>query len=336
MTHMAPPRPDVSVIIPTRNRSALLRDVIESLWRQTLAPSRFEIVVVDNRSTDDTPSMMRELIAASPCRLLYHVMDEDRGPTRSRNTGARLAQGAILAFTDSDCRADARWLEHGVAAFTNGIAFVSGRMMDKPEQTVRFFSRTMSGFVDENPTFPTCNVMYRREVFERMGGFREDLWFKAPLNLWTEAADSDLAWRVLDAGLESAYAPDAVVYHEVETQQPWAWLSDAFRLYSVAALVKLHPGVRRRLFQWRFFVSKANLLFYVALAGASLSLLLHWALIALAGPYLLYWTRELLARAVSPAALPKLAVQLPLLAMKHVVGCAGLLYGSVRFRSPVL
>jgi glycosyltransferase involved in cell wall biosynthesis len=332
----AAPLPVVSVIIPTWNRSALLRDAVQSLWRQTLEPSRFEIVVVDNRSTDDTPAVVAALMAQSPCRLRYHVMDEDRGPTRSRNTGARLSQGSILAFTDSDCRADPRWLERGLAAFDGGAAFVSGRMMDKPEQPVRFFSRTMSGFSAENPTYPTCNVMYRREVFERMGGFREDLCFRGPFNRATEAADSDLAWRIKEARLASAFAPDAVVYHEVEAQRPWDWMSEAFRLYSVAALVKLHPGVRRQLLHWGYFVSKINLLFYLAGAGAVLALAVRWWWAALVLPYLLYWARQLLGRATSPAALPKLAVQLPFLALRHGIGCAGLLYGSVRFRSPVL
>jgi glycosyltransferase involved in cell wall biosynthesis len=329
-------RPIASVIIPTWNRSALLRDAVESLWRQTLDAAAFEIIVVDNRSTDDTPAVMAEMIARSPCRMVYHVMDQDRGPTRSRNTGARLALGSILAFTDSDCRADAGWLERGLAACTPGVAFVSGRTMDKPEQPVRFFTRTMSGFVDENPTFPTCNVLYRREVFDRMGGFREDLCFRGPFNRATEAADSDLAWRIKEAGLASAYEPAAVVYHEVEGQSPSDWMAEAFRLYSVAALVKLHPGVRRRLLHWRVFVSRANLLFYLAAAGLSLALVRHWWFAALALPYVVYWSTQLLQRTGSRLAPSKVAAQVVLLAVRHSIGCAGLLYGSVRFRALVL
>ncbi|MGH9666091.1 MAG: glycosyltransferase, partial [Bryobacteraceae bacterium] len=131
--------PLVTVVVPTRNRAALLRELVESLWKQTLDPETYEIIVVDNQSSDGTAEMIREMQGNSPCRLTFHVMKENKGPIHSRNAAARMAQGEILAFTDSDCRVTPEWLERGLKPFANPeVAFVSGVVLDKPEQPVRF------------------------------------------------------------------------------------------------------------------------------------------------------------------------------------------------------
>ena len=133
----------VSVIIPTRNRKVLLREALESLWQQTLDPARFEIIVVDNRSDDGTAEMLREAQAISPCRLVHHVMPENRGPVRSRNTGAAMMRGSLLALTDSDCRMHTRWLENALAAFEDPeLAMLAGAVYHKPEQRPGFFQRS--------------------------------------------------------------------------------------------------------------------------------------------------------------------------------------------------
>src|SRR6187549_3849177 len=91
--------PLVSVIIPTRNRSGMLREALMALAEQTLPASAFEVLVMDNCSTDETPQMMRDLAAELPFRVIYHVMPSNRGPARSRNTAAKMARAPILAFT---------------------------------------------------------------------------------------------------------------------------------------------------------------------------------------------------------------------------------------------
>ena len=97
MTPAVENNPLVSVIVPTRNRGSLLGELIESLWAQTLDPARFEIIVADNRSTDNTAELMSELQQKSPCRFKFMVMEENRGPVHSRNQAVRVAQGDILA-----------------------------------------------------------------------------------------------------------------------------------------------------------------------------------------------------------------------------------------------
>lgn len=334
------PQPDgelvVSVIIPTLNRSPLLRDVIESLFSQTLDPKRFEIVVVDNASTDNTPDMMRELQARSPCRLVYHRLSQDHGPARARNEGVRLARGEFLAFTDSDCRVDREWLARGTAAFRDEVGFVTGSVLHKPEQRVRFFSGTFNPVTQEHPTYPTCNIFYRRKVFSDMGGMDEKLCFSTFLdNKPTECADTDLAWRVKKHGYTNLFLPELVVYHEVGLKSPWKWVVDPFRLYVVPLLVKKHPEFRTRLLYGRIFFDKENALFYLAVAGLLLGVVGHWGFLSLAMPYPV-WVALVLRQNLVPHKLPKLMLQILLLALRRAVVCAGLIYGSIRFRCLVL
>ena len=83
-----------SIVIPTRNRSGALDRTVRSLWRQTVGADRFEILIVDNASSDDTSECAARLQRASPARLRYRRLDIDSGPAEARNEGARLAIGS--------------------------------------------------------------------------------------------------------------------------------------------------------------------------------------------------------------------------------------------------
>ena len=187
----------ISVLIPTRNRAALLREVIESVWKQTLDPRQYEIIVIDNRSTDDTAQMLEEMARRSPSRMRFQVMEENHGPVHTRNIAARMAEGGILAFTDSDCAVHPAWLERALAVFDQSpeVALVSGPVLDKPGQPVRFFTLRNGAAAGENYTYPTCNVFYRRGVFLELGGFDESVWLIDILNSPIECADTDSPGR---------------------------------------------------------------------------------------------------------------------------------------------
>ncbi|MBI1897470.1 MAG: glycosyltransferase [Acidobacteria bacterium] len=330
-----PPEFRVSVVVPTYNRRQMLRDTIESLFRQTLASSEFEILIVDDGSTDDTAEMIAGLRERSPVPLLYHRMPENRGVAQARNTAVRLARGRIIAFTDSDCIVHPAWLERGLAAFRPGVAFVSGPVLDKPGQHVSFFSRTNYSGHGHNPTYPACNIMYRRDVYLQMGGNDETLSFGKLGTMSVECADTDLAWRVKDKGYETVFLPDLLVYHEVERLQFRRWLLYPFRLFAVPALVKRHPHLRPMLLTHRVFFLKESPANYLALAGGVAALGFHPAFALLAAPYL-YRLSRALHWELSLVRIPKALAQLVLVSLQQCVATAGLVYGSVRFRSLVL
>lgn len=326
----------VSVVIPTRNRRELLRETIESLWRQSLDPGSFEIIVVDNRSTDGTREMMQELVEKSPVSLRFHVMDENRGPARSRNKGASMARAPIIALTDSDCRADRNWLEEGIRPFDDpGVAMVTGAVFHKPEQQVRFFQRSHDPITQESPTFPAQNIFYRRQVFEQVGGFDETLCFRDFRGRVLECADTDLGWRMKETGKRTVFESAAVMYHEREPQTPLNWLLEPVYLFAVPLLVRRHPAIRSRLLRWQWFLSALHPPYYLFLLGLVLSSLLHSPVFLILGlPYVLAVARACWRR-WTPGPLDT-AAWVVLIGARQAVGTMALLYGSFRFRRLVL
>ncbi len=106
-------KPLVSVIIPTYNRSKILKNTIVSLFNQSFPKELFEVIVVDDGSTDDTLDMIKGL--KPPFRLRYYLQDDlGYGPGRARNIGALYANGEILLFLDSDVISDPRNIEEHV------------------------------------------------------------------------------------------------------------------------------------------------------------------------------------------------------------------------------
>ena len=95
---------DVTVVIPVLNQERTLEACLRSLLRQTYPKDRFEVVIVDNNSSDRT----REIIRAFPFRYAH---EPQRSSYAARNRGVSLARGRVVAFMDSDCEADPRWLE---------------------------------------------------------------------------------------------------------------------------------------------------------------------------------------------------------------------------------
>ena len=326
----------VSVVIPTRNQSGLLREAIEAVWRQTVDPATFEIIVVDNCSTDDTAAVVREMSARAPCSMVYHCMEENRGPANSRNQGVRLARGELIAFTDSDCRPVPQWLALGQSAMADtNVALVTGQVLYPPGQKITFFSRAAGEARYEHPSYPTCNAWYRRKVFLDLGGFDVNLCFHDFRNRPVECADTDLAWRVKEAGYRNVFVPEMIVHHRVEVLPPLNWAMEPFRLFVLPALVRRHPQLRRALLTWGVFFTRDNAWFYLALLGLGLGPVWHVAFLLLMVPYVA-WA----ARAGNPRLtlldLHRMAVRAVLIAARQAFLCAGLLYGSLRFRTIVL
>ncbi|HWB83052.1 MAG TPA: glycosyltransferase family A protein [Bryobacteraceae bacterium] len=327
----------MSVIVPTYDRSALLRELIESLWKQTLPANCFEIIVVDDCSPDDTAKVLAELEAKSPCRFIWRRNPQNKGPIYSRNIAARMAAAEILAFTDSDCRVSPQWLEEGLAAFASkpDLAFVSGPVLDKPEQPIRFFSLPNGTKTGENPVYPTWNIFYNKAVFWKNGGFDETAWFGNIKDRPIDCSDSDFALKLKDLHYPYRFAANALVYHEVWSVRPFDWLKAFLRMFYIPALMKRHPELRPQILWWGPFLSKENLLFYVGLLGLGIACTGRPLAAVLVLPHL--WTSlKVTARRFSPLRLPQIAGQVVFLELRQAVICGSLIYGSLRMRTLVL
>lgn len=328
-------RIEVTVLLPTYNRERLLREAIESLYKQTLDPDKFVVLVVDNCSTDNTEELIAELQQQAPFEIIYHRMEKNLGCFNSLNAGIEMSPTEIVASFDSDCWAHPDWLKRGLEGFAGGdIAFVSGHIADKPGQQVKFFSLRNGAMQSENPFYPSGNCFYRKSIVRKMGGFDEHLAFGDVGTSPIGCADSDLAWRTIEAGHKYVYRDDVIVYHEVTQAKPMAWLKAHWRMVSIPALIRRHPGLRSYL-TWGLFFIPDNRLFYLALIGLVLALALTpWAL-ALAIPYLVRVAVNP-GKGFSLARLPRMAGRIVMLSLRQVVISSSLLYGSLRARTLVL
>ncbi|MEJ7784167.1 MAG: glycosyltransferase [Solirubrobacteraceae bacterium] len=257
--------PLVTVVFATHNRADRLPALLRSLRAQTLGTTRFEVVVVDNGSTDDTPGvLLREMESGGlALRVLRH--NEPRGPARARNAGWRAGQGGLFAFTDDDCVASPDWLAAGVAAWEGDPErIVQGRTDPDPAEMDRMgpYGRTLR-IHDLGPYYQTCNVFYPRALLERADGFDAEAF------PGLSAEDADLAWRCLETGATSRFAPEAQVFHAVHELGPAGRLRIAWRPHEAVQVFARHPEWRSTLTYGLFWKGTHYLL-----ARAALGLLL--------------------------------------------------------------
>jgi GT2 family glycosyltransferase len=227
--------PQVQVAVSTYRRPELLRRLLHALEQQTIGVDRFEVVVHDDASGDDTQQVLRE---RTPLRLTVLRADRNLGPAAGRDRAWRAGTAPVVAFTDDDCRPTPQWLEQGLAAMQDaGRAVVVGRTAPDPEQEHLLvdFSRTLR--VDDAVFAPTCNVFYRRADLEAVDGF--DTRFAHP-----GGEDTDLALRVEAAGTPRTFAAAALVHHEVRASDLRVALRDVLRWVDVPLLYRKHPGAR--------------------------------------------------------------------------------------------
>ena len=219
----------ISILVCTYNRSQTLGVAVESIVVQPLLQSiDWEIVVVDNNSTDQTRQMIEALQRRYPDRIRY-VFESQQGISHARNTGIRESRGEILAFLDDDETASTDWLQNLTANLhTREWAGAGGRVVPPssflPPHWLSIKSSYVSGplaafdlglepgQLKEAPF--GANMAFRREVFDRFGGFRTDLGRAGKSMISNE--DTEFGRRLMAAGLRLRYEPSALTYHPVE------------------------------------------------------------------------------------------------------------------------
>jgi len=254
--------PAVAVVVPTHRRPHLLPRLVAALEAQD-GVDGLEVVIVDDGSGDDTPRRLQELAARAGIQVVPVVLERNRGPAVARNRGWRSSRAPLVAFTDDDCVPQPGWL----AALVEGLAgadLVQGRTVPDPDQEQRAgpFARTMH-VTAEDGLYQTCNVAYRREVLERLGGFDEG--FRHPYG-----EDVDLGWRAREAGHRTAFCPGAVVVHDVWNPGLLAHIRDLRRREGVVRVLSRHPSLRSYL-QHRVFFRPAHPPAIVAVLGLALA-----------------------------------------------------------------
>lgn len=322
--------PRVSVILPVRNRRRLLRSTLDALAAQTL--SDHEVVVIDDGSTDGAGEEAEaDAGLGRPVRLLS---SGGAGAVAARRIGVGEARGEFLAFTDSDCLPEPRWLEAGVAALEAGLDVVQGATY--PARSLAWPERSM--YVgDEDGLYATCNVFYQRQAFELGGGFDptagDRLGFRPGSRLRGTGFGEDtlVGWRVRRAG-RSGFVPDAVVLHHVFEPDLRESLRRAWAVGAFPALVREVPELRQTLLRHRFLLERASRL---PLYGAAAALLVRRSRPAAAGVacWMLLRSADVLSR--EPTWNRRVKVLCLDLTLDAVMALA-LAIGSARSATPVL
>lgn len=183
-----------------------------SLARQSFAPSRLEVIVVDDGSEDDTADVCASMLGVLS-NLRYVSMGENVGPARARNRGIELARGEYLLFTDDDCIAERNWVER-MASALGREKIVSGAV-ESPSRSYLLLCHnisTLHAFMPGQAPGPKdfisgANMGFHRSVLAELGGFNED---------FRVAEDLELVLRARSKGLCVYFCPKARVTHYPE------------------------------------------------------------------------------------------------------------------------
>lgn len=206
-------RPPVSVVVTVRNQREHLRACLDAL--STLSYPEYEVVVVDDGSTDGTPAMAREHDLAAAGQLRVFEVDTPEQPLGigpSRNRGVEAASHDVIAFTDADCRPSTGWLTE-LLGYLAHADIVGGRIRPHGSAGVDVYEGLHSSLdmgprparVDpdsDTPYLATANLVGRREVFERVSFPDRSV-----------AEDVDVCFRAIAQGYEAVYVPAGLVEH---------------------------------------------------------------------------------------------------------------------------
>jgi glycosyltransferase involved in cell wall biosynthesis len=219
---------NLTVILCTYNRCQLLANALESVAVSTLSQSvKWEVLVVDNNSRDQTREVVQDFCDRYPGRFRY-LFEPRPGKSFALNSGIRESRGEILAFMDDDVTVEPTWLQNLTAALDGDQwAGAGGRIVLRwPASLPNWLSvdgpyarHPFPGFDQGHeareligPPFGT-NMAFRRKLFEKYGGFRTDLGPEPGSEI--RAEDTEFGRRVVAAGERLRYEPSAVVYHPV-------------------------------------------------------------------------------------------------------------------------
>lgn len=200
---------EVSIVIPTYNREASLKETLESLFAQTYPANKYEILVCDDNSSDNTEETVKELMHKTQHNLRYiKVKSEIKGPGKVRNAGIKESSCGIIGFTDDDCIVSKNWIETAVDCFKKNkeICGVYGTVTTVGNCKNKKFTIPRGIEVSrDDGSYVTPNVFYKKQVLLDVGLFDTDMRYMQ---------DIELGWRVKKRG-PIIFEPSLHVDHKV-------------------------------------------------------------------------------------------------------------------------
>jgi glycosyltransferase involved in cell wall biosynthesis len=257
---------DFSVVIATKDRARYLESALASLFAQRDAPG-FEVVVVDNGSSDDTGALVRRF--AREAIAVRYVLEPEPNRGKARNRGVEVAGGRYLLFCDDDVYVPVHWIAaHAAAHRREGERVVNGPILNVPSYASRPAPRPANY---SRAFLCTCNASLSKAAFERAGGFDESF----DLYGWE---DTELGVRLREIGLRWTFAWEAYLWHIKPPQENTLAVESRKAVEKARMARKLlakHPSQRARfatgahplnLFRARFLLPDWLLALYRGLA----------------------------------------------------------------------
>jgi glucosyl-dolichyl phosphate glucuronosyltransferase len=225
----------ISIIVPTLNRAGSLELAIRSFCLQSLSPDRFEIIVVDNGSTDNTKEVTQSAVDAFPALQIRYIYEAEPGLLSGRHRGAQEAKGEVLTFVDDDIEADANWLRAIEESFSDlTVQLVGGRNLPnyevEPPSWLSWFwlehpygkflpELSLLDFGEEIRDIDTnfvwgLNFSIRKDALFELGGFHPDCIPKS-LQRFQGDGETGLTQKATFKGYRALYQPQALVLHSV-------------------------------------------------------------------------------------------------------------------------
>jgi len=223
-------QPYISVVIGTYNRCEVLRGALESLLNQDSGGTEYEVIVVDNNSTDDTRKMVDNLRENLGRNNLIYCFERTQGVSHARNRGITVARGRLIAFTDDDIRPARNWISsvrEGFNKFPNADC-IGGKVLPPPSVefpawlTAKHWtplalldlgSKPINLDVRNGPGLVAANMAVRASVFTDVGTFQPQL--QRVKNGIGSMEDHEFQLRLMSAQKSLMYVPDLVVHAHV-------------------------------------------------------------------------------------------------------------------------
>ena len=241
--------PKVSIVIPTLNRARVLAQAIDRIESQTISSDLYEVIVVDNASTDDTQSVLAQ--KRRQFRNLKFLLQSKPGAAPTRNAGLRQASGEIVLFIDNDILAEPDLIErhieyHGRYSDASIIGNVITPWNDKTDPILRYLHHrgiynpyTITSGPMDFSYYHTGNVSTPRSMLVEVGGFNEEFFIYG-------MEDIELGYRLQKAGCRMINGEQARAVHQYfPTYEEFIERCEQAG-YSLGKLIELHPELKSR------------------------------------------------------------------------------------------
>lgn len=222
----------ISVIVCTYNREHYIERNLDSLSRQSLSVENYEIIIINNNSTDNTGTICESFINNQPELQFAYFNEQNQGHSYARNRGIKESKGEYLAFIDDDAFVDFDYVKNIVEFFSKNqkVAAIGGKIIpiyedEEPKWMTKYLLPLVAGLdMGNSPKefpgmqFPIgANMAYRTEIFKELGNFNTELGRKGT---GLEGGDEkDMIYRLRKAGKKVWYVPEVLVEHIIPAKR---------------------------------------------------------------------------------------------------------------------